>query len=142
MYLVIIKWVIAKYHCIMKQINIKHVSNLHNDALRGLDFYEQELTILKGRLEEVAGDNTNDEVAIGIEHFQNQFIIQQERIDELRHAIHENHKRIEAELLQMAGFAEEEAITANQDLYGQYITEEKLFNELRHEFNRFAAKWM
>jgi hypothetical protein len=140
--LVIIKKAVAKYHCIMKQINIKHISNLHNDALRGLDFYEQELTILKGRLEEIAGGNTNDEAAIGVEHFQNQFIIQQERIDELRHALHENHKRIESELLQTAGFAEQDAVAANEDLYEQYVTEEKLFNELRHEFNRFAAKWM
>lgn len=140
--MVIIKRLIAKYHCIMKQINIKSVSNLHIDALRGLDFYRQELTILKNRLEEIAGDNTKDEVAVGIEHFQNQFIIHQERIDELRHAFHENNKKIEAEVLQAAGYAEEDAINANHDLYEDYVTEEKLFNELRHEFNRFAAKWM
>ena len=55
----------------MKEINIKHISNLHSDALRGLDFYKQEIGILKKRLEEIAADNTGHEVAESIERFQN-----------------------------------------------------------------------
>jgi len=39
----------------MSQINIKHVANLDNESLRGLDFYEQELGVLQERLDEIAG---------------------------------------------------------------------------------------
>ena len=39
-----------------------------------LDFYKQEISILKGRLEELARKNSSKEVMGEIEHFQNQFI--------------------------------------------------------------------
>jgi len=60
----------------MKEINIKHIHNLHTDALRNMDFYKQEIAILTNRLEEIAADNTGHEVAGKVEHFQNQFLIQ------------------------------------------------------------------
>ena len=126
----------------MEKLNIKHIDNLHNDAIRGLDFYWQELTILRKRLEEIASDNTSHEVAGQIEHFQNQFIIHNEQIDELRHAFHQNFKEMEVQLVEMAGFADESTFATNEELYERYITEERLFNELRLDFNRFAAKWM
>jgi hypothetical protein len=37
------------------KISIKHVSNEHSDWLRALDFYKEELNVLKTRLTEVAG---------------------------------------------------------------------------------------
>lgn len=132
----------TQYSCNMEKLNIKHIDNLHNDAIRGLDFYGQELTILGKRLDEIAADNTNHEVAEQIEHFQNQFTIHNEQIDELRHAFHQNFKEMEVQLVETAGFADEGTFAANEEIYERYITEERLFNELRHDFNRFAAKWM
>jgi hypothetical protein len=126
----------------MKEINIKHVSNLHSDALRGLEFYEQELVILRKRLEEIAGDNTGREVAVNIEHFQNQFLIQNNNIDELKHKIKENLKAIESQVMSSAGFVDQDSMSLNADLYEQYLTQEKIVNDIRHEFNRFASKWM
>jgi hypothetical protein len=126
----------------MKHINIKHIDNLHNDAIRGLDFYWQELIILRHRLEEIAAGNTSQDVAEQVEHFQNQFTIHNEQIDELRHAFHENLKKVESQLVELAGFADESSFDENEELYERYVTEEKMFNELRHEFNRFAAKWL
>ncbi|MBS1525810.1 MAG: hypothetical protein JST19_09200 [Bacteroidetes bacterium] len=124
------------------KVNIKHISNLHSDALRGLDFYKQELGFLQERLQEVAGDNTGEEVEKQIGHFQDQFIIHGQRIDELNHEIQKNQRDLGYELEHSDGFAEEGTLTANEDLYEQYVIEERLFNEMRHEFNRFAAKWM
>ncbi|MGZ3778859.1 MAG: hypothetical protein ACXVAZ_14450, partial [Mucilaginibacter sp.] len=68
----------------MKHINIKHIDNLHNDAIRALDFYWQELIIIRHRLEEIAADNTGHEVSEQIEYFQNELTIHNEQIDELR----------------------------------------------------------
>jgi hypothetical protein len=126
----------------MKEINIKHVSNLHSDALRGLEFYEQELAILQKRLEEIAGDNTGHEVSVSIEHFQNQFLIQNNNIDELKHKIKENLKAIEGQVMSSVGFVDQDSMSLNADLYEQYLTQEKIVNDIRHEFNRFASKWM
>lgn len=126
----------------MSQINIKHFKNLNSDCLRGLEFYTQELGILQERLEEIARDNTGKEASEGIEHFQNQFIIHREKIDELKHLLHVNDKNIEADLLKTEVFVDESIADTHRNLYQGYLTEEKIFNELRHEFNRFAAKWM
>ena len=126
----------------MKEINIKHITNLHSDALRGLDFYKQEITILKKRLEEIAADNTGHEVAERVEYFQNQFLIQNNNIDELKHVIHENIQNIEDQIRQSGAFVKINTAAKNFDLYDQYIGLEKVINEIRHEFNRFASKWM
>jgi metal-dependent hydrolase (beta-lactamase superfamily II) len=126
----------------MKQINIKHITHLHSDALRGLDFYEQELSILQERLEEITADNTSPAVLEKIDHFQDQFIVHQRYIDDLRYNLHKNLKNIEEQIIENAGFIDKIRYTENKNLYEQYVTEEKIFNELRHEFNRFAAEWM
>ena len=126
----------------MKEINIKHISNLHGDALRGLDFYKQEIGILKKRLEEIASDNTGREVAESIEHFQNQFLIQINNIDDLKHRINENIKDIENQVKNSAGFVDQKLADENTGLYDQYLTDEKIINDIRQDFNRFASKWM
>jgi len=126
----------------MKLINIKHITDLHNDVLRGIEFYKQELTVLQERLDEIAADNTSPEVLEKVDHFQNQFIIHERCINNLQHDIHKNLKHIEEEVSTTSGFFGESNFSENEYLYEQYVTEEKIFNELRHEFNRFAAKWM
>lgn len=126
----------------MKQISIKHITNLHNDWLRGLEFYKEELRILKQRLEEVTADNTGHEVSEQVEHFQNQLIIHRNYIDELAHRIHENIRNMQTQLQTSEGYVEKKTAAEHDILNEQYLTEEKLVNELRHEFNQFAAKWM
>ena len=126
----------------MTKINIKHIKNLNNDCLRGLAFYRQELGILKERLEEIAADNTGKVVAEKVEHFQNQFMIHSYYLDELKQLIHGNDKAIESELLKTSMFVDEDIADKHDQLVDKYRTEEKIFNDLRHEFNRFAAEWM
>lgn len=126
----------------MSQINIKHIANLNNDYLRGIEFYKQEMGILQGRLEEIASKNTATEVAQQVDHFQNQFLIHRNYFDELKHLIHQNDKKIEAEVLKNGVFINENTGVEHENIQEQYLTEENIFNDLRHEFNRFAAKWM
>lgn len=123
-------------------VNLKHIKNLNNDGLRGIEFYEQELGILQERLQEVAGDNTADEVQKQVEHFQNQFLIHHNHLDELKHDIHVNDQDIEAELLLSNNTVSEAVAAEHTRVNDSYRQEEKIFNDLRHEFNRFAADWM
>jgi len=117
----------------VKEINIKHTNNLHSDALRSLDFYKQDITILRSRLEEIAANNTGHEVAMKVEYFQNQFLIQQNNIDELKHKIHENLSNIQNQLKEPPGFISQSSAAENVELYDQYLIEEKIVNEIRQE---------
>ena len=126
----------------MKNTNINHLHHLRNEVLRGLAFYEDELRIVQERLEGIASDNTHREVMEGVEHFQNQLIIQRNNIDELKHEVNVHLDRLKEQLTNSPDFAGETLATANTALYNKYIEVEKTINALRQEFNRFAAKWM
>ena len=123
-------------------VNIHHIRNLNNDCLRGLTFYKQEFSILQERLDEIAGKNTSDEAAMGIEHFQNQFLIHGMAMDQLLYRIHKNDKELENELESTGVYVQAETAAQHEQVHEEYQNEERLFNQLRHEFNRFAAKWM
>lgn len=124
------------------KVNIKHLNNLNGDCLRGLEFYKQELEILQRRLDEIASRNTGKDVLIQVDHFQNQFIINLNYIDELYHNIHVNDEIIGNQLKKGSVFIDHVVADDHHRLYNEYLNEEKIVNELRHEFNRFAAKWM
>jgi len=126
----------------MKEINIKHITNLHSDALRALDFYKQDILILRRRLEEIAADNTGHEVAVKVEYFQNQFLIQSNNIDELKHNLNQNLAKVEEQVKASAGFLDQSVAAENSEIYSQYLSLEKVINEIRHEFNSFASRWM
>ena len=127
----------------MHKTSITHIRNEHNDWLRSLEFYKQELNILKGRLVEIAGKNTGHGTGAVIEHYENQFEIQFTNIARLAHAISKNVHDIMVEAKQnSAHFVDVRYAEQHYKLKDMYITEEKTINELRHTFNRFAAEWM
>lgn len=126
----------------MSKTSITHLDNEHNDWLRALDFYKQECNILKERLTEVAGKNTGNEVGRMSEQFESRIKIQITNIDALRHNINENLHNISEDAKNSAGHVEQKLIEKHEELREQFVTEEKLIAELRHELNRFAAKWM
>lgn len=126
----------------MSKTSITHLDNEHNDWLRALDFYKTELGILRDRLTEVAGKNTADEVGFNAEHFENQITIQINNVDTLRHNINENLSRVSHQAQENAAHIDKELIAQHEQLRAEYISEEKTINDLRHEFNRFASKWM
>lgn len=125
------------------RISVNYLDNTHNDCLRALDFYKHEIDILKGRLTEVAGKNTNKEVLHKAERFENQLSIQRNNIDSLKHDIHHNLQQIKDELsTQKAGYIDAILHTQHNNLYAKFKMEERIINELRHDFNDFAAGWM
>jgi len=127
----------------MKKISITHVSNEHNSWLRGLDFYKTEINILKGYLTEIAKKNTGPDVMREVEHFENQFTVQQEKIDALNHSIVSNLNHISREAQRSSVHYIDGALLTDHTILGQkYNTEERIANDLRHSFRRFAEQWM
>ena len=61
---------------------------------RSLEFFKQENTHLKDRLTEVVDKISDKSFLAHAEHFQNQFIIKDEFIDELKHDVNEQTRMI------------------------------------------------
>ena len=107
-----------------------------------LDFYKDEIKILTGRLEEITTKNNQDDVLAQVEHFQNQWIIQRNNIDEIAHLVKANEATLLAEIKNnpvAVDHRKMEYHAQEKDLVEGF---EKNFNEIRGEFNRFSAKWM
>lgn len=119
------------------------MSNAHSDWLRALDFYKQEVAILKERLTEIAGKNTEHEMLHKVEHYENQFTVQQDNIDRLVHDIRLNIASTSNELQHSpAGYIDATLLARHNSLHQAYLAEEKAVNDLRHDFYEFAVEWM
>ena len=65
-----------------------------NDLL----FFQDELKVMSRRLSEIAAKNTSKEVLAQLEHFQNQAIVQQNNIDELKHHLNVGNDHLRNEI--------------------------------------------
>ena len=127
----------------MNRVSITHMNNKHNDWLRALDFYKDELGIMKGRLTEIAGKNTAPDTMKQIEHFENQIKVQINNVDGLSHSIRENIALAGVQAGEnSAGYIDSKLLTQHDHLGVTFYAEEKIFNQIRQEFNQFAAAWM
>lgn len=114
----------------------------NQDWLKRLDFYKEEINILKERLDEVTSKNNQLDFLKGVEHFQNQLFIQRNNIDQVAHDIKMNEKQLVAEI-QHNPIAVDHRKVENHDAESDFMVFfEKNFADLRTEFNQFLAKWM
>ena len=112
----------------------------HGEWLSKLDFYNDELKIMQSRLEEVNGKNTTKEVRKEIEHFQNQFIIQQKNTADLHRHIVAEEKKISA-LIKKNPVSSDHRTTEDHGIERNMMKSyEDNFNNLRKEYNKFLGK--
>lgn len=107
-----------------------------------LKFYKDEIELLKGRLAEIASKNNHSDVLKSVEHFQNQFIIQKNNIDEISHAVKMGEEKLISEIQKNPVAVDHKKMpdhSKERDLVEGF---EKNFNAIRSEFKTFAAKWM
>ena len=126
----------------MSYTSVPHLSTEHQDWLKAIDFYDNELDILEKRLTEVATKNTGIDAMKGVEHFQNQFIIQRNTIDELRHNINEHVHKTMVDAKDHGGRVETQQILEHGKVKEEFDVFEKVINELRDEFKLYLTKWM
>jgi len=126
----------------MSDINIQKIDHSYNEWLSSLDFYLQDLSILKNRLTEIGGKNNSGEIAKQLEHYENQFAIQKNNIEHLQHDIRNSIYEMSEDVRTKAGHVD--GVFRNQfsELGDKYKAEEQVVNDLRHAFNRFSAEWM
>ena len=110
------------------------------DWLRELDFYNEELTILSRRLEEVVAKNTIKQLLGYVEHFHNMFIMFKEQIDVLKHDINLREAEIESVVKQKPEHIGEKMYSISISLLERCNDLACGLAATRLEFNQFLSK--
>lgn len=105
--------------------------------LRSLEFLRQENSHLKNRLAEVVDGSTDRDFLAQAEHFQNQFIIKDEYLDEMRHDVNGQERRLEGLMHKREAGVDEFLRQAQRRLRGQMEYLEREFTGLRNQFNDY-----
>jgi uncharacterized protein (DUF342 family) len=118
------------------------VTSEKSSWLRGLEFYQDEIKIMRKRLGELSYANTSPELKRKVEQFQNQFAVHEEHLKKLKHSVNNHAKHISIDLENHHGQLERTTVTEHDSMRDEYVNTEKLFNEMRHDFNRFLSKYL
>lgn len=107
-----------------------------------LSFYKEELGLFDQHLTVLAERNTGHRFAAELEHFQNQFFLQKEVIDRLKHELVTSEKQLAAFIKdhQAIGF-ESINMDNHEKLRKDMTTFRKIYTELKESFRRFEANW-
>ncbi|MBK8700968.1 MAG: hypothetical protein IPN29_16095 [Saprospiraceae bacterium] len=122
-----------------------HLSDLHFEHqqwLKELVFWEDEIALYNKRLGEIIVRYTDPSIKAEIEHFQNQFIRHKEVIDILKHDVRKHES-------QLVKYAQDHPVAIEHvhfkdhgDLRERMETQRKIYADLKNEFYAFLSKKM
>lgn len=121
----------------MEQVSTASDTLLHDEWKEALSFYKQELATFKNNLLEVASRTTHPDIMRMVEHFQNQFVVQTENIDILRHNIKYNAKTIRGTLPMRSILISTDENHSYDELKEEFEDFTKVYSELKDEFTNF-----
>ena len=123
------------------QTELSELHAEHDEWQDKIRSYRHEIHEMNTSLEDIVSKNPSSEDLVKVEHFQNQLIRQREVLDILRHNFKQHENLIEAKEDNSLQQIDEQRLLENHKIYRQELQDfEKLFNELRQEFNSFIAK--
>lgn len=125
----------------MNDQQVSNVATEHGAWLGKLDAFREEIQVLERRLAEVAGRRNDFEARQGIEHFQNQFLVQRNNIDEVRHRVHEHEDAVARHLVPEQGLEGAKDVHEHDDIRAEMDGLVKVWEELKADFNQFFLKW-
>lgn len=114
----------------------------HTEWMSKLNFYKDEVAVMQRRIDEISAKNSGREIAIQLTHFHNQLSIQSNTIRDIMHRIAQDEKKLEAGISANPVAADHRKMDENIAEKQEVESFESNFNNLRHELNTFAAKWM
>lgn len=123
----------------------KHLGELHTEHInwsKKLNFVKDEISSFKNRLEEVVQANTKTDVLAELEHFQNQFIRQNEVIDELLHDINSEEDKLVSSAKANIVASDHRIMDENMELVDRMKTFNKLYEELKDDFTTYLTRVM
>jgi hypothetical protein len=124
----------------MAQQVLSHVSHIgveHNDWLRGIAFYQDELVILEHRLSAMSTSLPTGESKAEIEHFQNVFIVHKGNLDQLKLDIATNLEHVKRDADNKAQHLSNSTMAEHDAMRDRYVYLEKTLQEVRHDFARY-----
>ncbi len=124
----------------MQTTKLEVLHSEHREWLNKIDFYYDDLTVFRRRLEEVASRNTSRDLMAKVEHFQNQFLIQRNELDELKHAIREAEAMVEQSVQQNGTAVNRRSLPDDGSLRERVNRFEQLFHQLRKDLIAFLSK--
>lgn len=124
----------------MQTIKLETLHSEHREWLNKIDFYYDDLKIFRNRLEEVSSRNTSKDISAQVEHFQNQFIIQRNELDELKHAINEAESLVTQSVLENGTAVNRRSIQDDGSLRDRMNQFDHLFQQLRQDLMAFLSK--
>jgi uncharacterized coiled-coil DUF342 family protein len=112
----------------------------HNEWQNKIKFYRDEIKGLNNQLSEMVTKGISPLTLASIEHFQNQFILQNEHLDIMRHDFKQHENNIEA-IQKGLPDTQHEALTGNHETHREKLDQfVKIFHDLRSEFNAFKTE--
>jgi hypothetical protein len=112
----------------------------HTDWLNKLSFYNDEISIMQKKLEEVNSRNTGADIRKKIEHFQNQLIIQKSNSDDLHRQIKREEKGLQDNIRKNPVASDHRTTEDHTGERTMMEGFEKNFNLFRKEFNAFLSE--
>ncbi len=114
------------------QMDVLHSENM--EWLKKLASYSKEIKTMQESIERVVSNYAFRTVLPQIEHFQNQFVIQNHRLNSLKHTIKYNEKLVSANFIS--------ADMDHANTKEQIVTFGKILNDLKKELTRFLQQAM
>lgn len=127
------------------ETQVLYNSDLHFEHVqwnREFSFWEDELKSFNKRLEELVLRWTDKEVLAKLEHYQNEFILHDKRIDELQEAIEAHEIRMAALSKAKKHVLDTQLVKKHFEFRNKMETQRELYANLKKEFFRFLSKCM
>lgn len=124
-------------------ISIRSLHMEYQLWIREIIFYKEEIKIFEDHLESLITKNTSYSMRAQAEHFQNQFILQKEVIDQLKHDLNISEKQLAAFVHELSDSGIENIKMDNHTKLRERMgTFRKIFKDLKTDFRRFETEWM
>jgi hypothetical protein len=122
---------------IVKRVYVKDLSFDHELWDNEIKFYRNELEIFEHRLEQDVIRLNDKEALRELEHFQNQFIRQNEVLDILNKKVRKNRKAISRESLEGTVFHNSVTMEKYKTLRDEFEVFERIYFDLKRDFVAF-----
>jgi predicted nucleic acid-binding Zn-ribbon protein len=111
-----------------------------NSWRENLRSYRNELGQLRDQLTEMARNQNDREVLTEVEHYHNQFYIQQINIHDLKQAIKTHDRKLQLEVGLSENHLSSEIFSEHEQLHQQFTDLEHTIGELKQDFSNFRTR--
>ncbi|MBC7922579.1 MAG: hypothetical protein H7Z75_15975 [Ferruginibacter sp.] len=122
------------------QTNISDMHAEHRQWQQDLAFYREEMTIFGDRLREVVSKNPPPDVVTWVVHFQNQFVIQNQMIDEILQSVRSHEHEMKQLIEQGTQAVDGRLVGHHAEARGKVQVFSRLYHALKNDLNQFLSK--